>query len=142
MEELIVRHTIRATPERLFDAWTDARQLREWWGPEGIECTEAHVDLRVGGAFRIGNRMPDGNVLFISGEFEVVERPTRLSFTWRVGDDRHVERVTVSFDGQGDKTDVVVRHTRILDAARRDQHQAGWAGCLKGLAAYAGTRAG
>ena len=140
MEELVVRRTILATPERLFDAWTDPRQLREWWGPEGIECTEAHVDLRKGGAFRIGNRRPDGSVLFISGEFEAIERPTLLGFTWRVGDEQHLERVVVSFDKQGDKTEVVVRHTRVISAERRDQHRAGWVGCLDSLADYVGTR--
>jgi glutathione S-transferase len=138
MDELIVRRTIAAGAERLFDAWTDPRQLREWWGPEGVECPEAHVDLRVGGGYRIANRLPDGVILWISGEFEIIERPTRLVYTWRVGDQKTSERVTVSFDRRGRDTEVVVRHERIADAAARRQHEAGWVGCLDGLAAHAG----
>ena len=53
---LVVRKWIRATPERSFDAWTTPLALRKWWGPEGVECTEAEVDLRVGGHYRIANR--------------------------------------------------------------------------------------
>ena len=71
---LAVRRVVRAAPERVFDAWTRPEELRRWWGPNGLVCTEAHVDLRVGGRYRIANLFPDGNVLWICGEFEVIER--------------------------------------------------------------------
>jgi len=59
-DRLEVRKVVRASPERLFSAWTDADQLRRWWGPIGATCPTAHVDLRVGGRYRIENRFPDG----------------------------------------------------------------------------------
>src|SRR5258708_17334250 len=80
---LLVRRTIPATPARLFAAWTEAEQLREWWGPAGVACIGAEVDLRVGGRYRVGNQFPDGTVLWIAGEFEVVQPPHRLTYTWR-----------------------------------------------------------
>jgi uncharacterized protein YndB with AHSA1/START domain len=73
MITLVVRKTIRATRERLFDAWTQPIQLRQWWGPEDVECLDAEVDLRVGGRYRIANRFPDGRVVWITGEFELIE---------------------------------------------------------------------
>jgi len=137
MEELVVRRSIKATPERLFDAWTDPGQLVKWWGPEGVECPEAQVDLRVGGAYRIANRLPDGTILWIAGEFEVIERPAHLAYTWRVGEQKESERVTVSFQKKGKGTEVVVRHERIATKAAKHQHGAGWVGCLHGLAEFA-----
>jgi uncharacterized protein YndB with AHSA1/START domain len=134
---LVVRSTIRATPERLFDAWTRPDELVRWWGPEFVICIAAEVDLRVGGGYRIANQFPDGKLLWISGEFEIVERPRRLVYTWRLeSGSGPSERVTVSFEGRGECTEVSVTHERIPSAALRDQHQAGWLGCLDGLAVY------
>src|SRR5215469_7586086 len=79
---LVTRKTIRATAQRLFQAWTQPMHLRKWWGPAGIKCIDAVVDLRVGGSYRIGNRLPDGKCLWISGKFEVIEQPHRLIYTW------------------------------------------------------------
>jgi uncharacterized protein YndB with AHSA1/START domain len=57
-----------------------------WWGPSAaVSCASAEIDLRVGGRYRIANRFPDGRLLWIVGEFEVVEPPSRLVFSWRVG---------------------------------------------------------
>jgi uncharacterized protein YndB with AHSA1/START domain len=137
METLVVRKTILATPERLFAAWTEPEQLRQWWGPEGVVCVAAEVELRPGGHYRIGNQLPDQKVLWIVGKFEVVEPPRRLTYTWRLeGISETAERVTVRFEAQGEATEVIVMHERIPSRELRDQHQHGWQGCLDGLAQY------
>jgi uncharacterized protein YndB with AHSA1/START domain len=135
---LEVRKTIAATPEWLFAAWTQPERLKEWWGPKGVTCIDAVVDLRVGGKYRIGNRLPDGGVLWIIGEYRVVERPTKLVYTWQIeSETRAPEIVTVHFEPRENGTEVVVIHERIPDVAIRNQHQNGWQGCLSGLAEYA-----
>jgi uncharacterized protein YndB with AHSA1/START domain len=134
---LVVRRTIRATAQRLFDAWTRPEQLSKWWGPAQVECAGAEVDLRVGGSYRIGNRLPDGQVLWIAGEFEEVTPPRRLVYTWRLGPQQaDPERVTVRFEPRDGATEVIVVHERILDEAARESHERGWYGCLDGLEAY------
>lgn len=139
-ETLVVRKTIQAMPERLFAAWTEPEQLRAWWGPEGVICIAADVDLRRGGRYRIGNKLPDQRMLWIVGEFEVVEPPHRLVYTWRVeGISETDERVTVQFESKGTTTEVIVKHERIPNRELRDQHQQGWKGCLSGLAKYLQT---
>src|SRR5262249_36942533 len=45
---LVVRRTIRASAERIFDAWTRPEHLLVWWGPRPVTCSGADVDLRVG----------------------------------------------------------------------------------------------
>jgi uncharacterized protein YndB with AHSA1/START domain len=63
--------------------------------------------------------------------------PERLVYSWRVeGDEGPVERVTVQFEPRGDATEIVVVHERILDLATQRGHEAGWHGCLDGLAAH------
>ncbi|HMH29317.1 MAG TPA: SRPBCC domain-containing protein [Steroidobacteraceae bacterium] len=133
---LIVRKSIRASPERIFDAWTQPEHLKLWWGPKSVECIDAEVDLRVGGRYRIANQFPDGKVLWISGEFETIERPHRLVYTWRVGPEAAPERVTVTFEARGEQTEVIVMHERIPTQAMSDMHEQGWVGCLDGLVDY------
>jgi uncharacterized protein YndB with AHSA1/START domain len=140
---LVVRRTIRAPRERVFAAWTEARHLIAWWGPNtGVTCPSAEIDLRVGGRYRIANRFPDGRLLWIVGEFEVVEPPSRLVFSWQVGTQpARAERVRVEFEAHGAATEVLVTHERIADATTRAGHEQGWVGCLDGLARYSESRA-
>jgi uncharacterized protein YndB with AHSA1/START domain len=142
---LIVRRTIRATPERLFAAWTEPAQLQRWWGPAQVECPVAEIDLRVGGRYRLANRFPDGSVWWIAGTFEAITPPRLLIYSWELSAGaiapggapppaQAVERVTVRFERKGDATEIVVTHERIADEAARVSHEQGWLGCLDGLA--------
>ena len=136
---LVVRRTIRAPREEVFAAWTEPRHLIEWWGPTpAVTCPSAEIELRVGGRYRIANRFPDGRLLWIVGEFEVVQPPSLLVFSWQLESlVVRIERVTVAFEARGTATEVIVTHERIADAATRVGHEQGWEGCLEGLARYA-----
>jgi uncharacterized protein YndB with AHSA1/START domain len=135
---LAVRKIIQATPEKLFTAWTQPEQLKKWWGPASVICVDAEVDLRIGGRYRIGNQLPDGTILWITGEFQVIEPPHKLVYTWRMGPEAQpAELVTVSFEPRpAGATEVIVVHERIPDKTARDTHEQGWVGCLDGLAKY------
>lgn len=141
---LMVRRRIRASPERLFAAWTEPEQLLRWWGPPQVECAVAEVDLRVGGRYRIANKFSDGSIWWIAGTFETVAPPHLLVYSWElssreivpgdpVGPAQPSERVTVRFEPHGDATDVTILHEGIADEAARLSHEQGWHGCLDGL---------
>lgn len=138
---LVVQRSIKAGVEFLFDAWTRVEQLMQWWGPTGVSCNHAEIDLRVGGHYRIGNRFTDGTLVWISGSFEQIDRPHLLVYSWSVEPAlRAPERVTVRFDQQADaNTLVTITHERIADAATRASHLSGWIGCLDGLWQWAGS---
>lgn len=137
---LVVSKHVKAPVQRVFAAWTTADQVTRWWGPEGVECTHAEVDLRVGGAFRIANLLPDGSTSWISGIYEQIDAPNRLVHTWHVESDPTPtsERVTVDFIEVDGGTDITVTHTGFTDSTVRDGHAQGWAGCLDGLAELVG----
>lgn len=134
---LVVRRTIKASVARVFDAWTQPEQLRRWWGPRPVTCSSAEMDVRAGGAYRIGNELPDGSILWISGTFEIVEPPRRLVYTWEVerASSRERSRVTVRFEPRGEATEVIVVHEHIDTEATRVDHEKGWNGCLDNLEA-------
>lgn len=136
-DRLVVSRLIAASPERLFEVWTQPQHIQRWWGPAGVDCPYAEVDLRSGGAYRIANRLADGTTLWITGEFEAVEPPEKLVYTWSTDPGTAApERVTVTFVAQGDLTEVTVTHELIRDEATMQSHENGWQGCLEGLAKY------
>jgi len=135
---LVVRRRINASREKLFAAWTQPALLVRWWGPQGVACPAAEIDLRVGGSYRIANQFPDGTVIWIVGVFEAIEPPHRLAYSWKLeSQDGPAERVVVCFEARGAATEVVVTHERIADEAARTSHERGWIGCLDSLVRYA-----
>jgi uncharacterized protein YndB with AHSA1/START domain len=125
---------IKAPRERVFRAWTDPEQLVKWWGPGHVTCPKAEVDLRPGGAYRIANLHDDGKIIWISGQFETVDPPNGLQYTWAMsaGDPT---LVTVTFNEHPEGTELVLTHERFVSEKARDLHQRGWVGCLEGLEA-------
>ena len=137
-EELRIDRVVHAPPDRVFSAWTNANELAAWWGPDGITCKSAKIDARVGGSYRIENALPDGSTLWIFGEFEVVDRPVKLVFSWHVSTTTTApERVTIDFRPHHAGTQIVLTHEKIPTATLRKQHESGWRGCLDGLCGFA-----
>ena len=68
---------LNASCEDVFDAWTRADEIAEWWDPTGTKLTKCQIDLRVGGSFLFENA---GHGPPFSGVYLVVERPGRLVF--------------------------------------------------------------
>jgi uncharacterized protein YndB with AHSA1/START domain len=136
---LIVRRLISAPSDRLFAAWTEADQFVRWWGPKGVVCESADIDLRVGGLYRIANRLPDGRLVWISGAFELIDRPNRIDYSWQLEPgSQEASRVVVLFVAKGDQTEVVVTHQRIASEEVKQDHERGWIGCLERLEAHFG----
>lgn len=117
-----------APPERVWQAWTDPRALSRWFGPgEPGSVTQADLDVRPGGRYTIAARGPDGQEHRVSGAYEEVDRPRKLSFSWawQSTPDR-VSFVTVRFEADGAGTHMALRHERFFDRAACHNHERGW----------------
>ena len=142
---LRVSRVIRADCDTLFRAWTDPRELTHWWRQEGDgwAFAGASVDLRVGGAYRLGMTGPDGQTHVARGVYREVERPRRLVFTWEWENPAHQvgdTLVTVEFKPLGPRrTEVILTHERFADRARMGRHTEGWTELLRLLERHAGT---
>ena len=133
--EPIVREIhIRATPETVFEFFTDAGKLTRWL------ATEATLDPRPGGVCRQEHAREDGSggSYHMRGEFLEVSPPERVVFTWGFTDPdvgvppgSSVVDVTLSPDGDG--TRLRLEH-RDLPVAAIDSHAGGWTGMLERLA--------
>ncbi len=133
---LKITRTLRASRERVFEAWTDPEQLRHWWGPDGFVSPTVEVDLRVGGQYRIAMKPPEGPLMYLTGKYREVRPPVRLAYTWswEHDPDRRETLVTVDLHDIDGDTEVVVTHTGFRDAKDRSDHLIGWNGSLDRLA--------
>ena len=133
---ITITRTFAASRERVFRAWTDPEDLKKWWGvTDGYTTPIAEVDLRVGGRYRLGMKPPDKDVVYIvGGTNREVQRPSMLVYTWAwEGRDATETLVTVEFRDLGASTEVTLIHEPFADSQSRDQHLAGWTGCLDRL---------
>ena len=133
---LTIRRSYRASPQAVFDAFTQAEALSSWFNPSGGTC-ETEIDLRVGGQYSIKMGLPDGEVAHVSGEYLEIEPGKLLVFTWAwAGTPDRVSKVKIDFADQGDETQITLTHTEFFDEAARDRHNHGWEACLGHLPAY------
>ena len=144
---LVLRRLLNAPQELAFGAWTSAEHIQQWMRPEpGMVVPLASMDLRVGGKFRIQMKMPDGEFFTAVGEFREVKAPERLVYTWDWEKDGggtefgEVEGkpslVTVEFLKRGERTELVLTHTRFAKVESRDSHAKGWGRIADSFASF------
>ena len=102
---LSVSRTIAAPAEKIFDRWLIPVFVGEWmFGPHlGREkVLELQNEVRPGGEFRYRIQR-DGKELVYCGEYQLIDRPKRLKFSWKENQSA-ASIISVSFDQIEDKT--------------------------------------
>lgn len=120
---MIEQHiTISASPETVWEFWTDPQLLCAWWG------SSAEVEPEPGGSIRV--EMSEGPVMV--GAFVELEPYRRLvfSFGWEDNPVGHPmspgsTRVEVTLTPSGGNTELVLRHTDVPQE-HADSHAEGW----------------
>ena len=115
---IVVTRVFDAPRELVFKAWTDPKQVAQWFPPKDFTASVCEVDPRPGGVFRIVMKAPEGEP-FNGGEFpgegvfEEVVPNERIAFSFAGEDDIPPPiLMTVVFEDQGDgKTRVTVHQT-------------------------------
>jgi uncharacterized protein YndB with AHSA1/START domain len=115
--------TYDAPVDKVWQAWTDAEQLKKWWGPDNVTIPECELDLRVGGRLYIvmeateamgefkGTRWP------MEGKFTEIEPNSKLTYeakAWTEGDEEGttLEQVQeITFAEENGKTKMKLKVT-------------------------------
>ena len=126
----IVRATIdiAASPEDVFHALTDPRELAAWLGGiDDVADAEWAPDAAVGTSWSAPVIAPDGAMGVVRGEFLVVDSPCRLVSTWHASWDHYARTVVryelepVEVDGRAG-TRVTVIHSAPAACASHASH--------------------
>jgi len=146
-----------APRERVWKAWTEPAQLKQWWGPKGFKVHTCKVDLKPGGIFLYGMQAPDGSDVWGKFTYREIKAPEKLVFIVSFSDPqggvtRHPGNEnwplqtmsTVTFEQVGGKTKVTVQWSphEASDAERKSfedgkaSMQQGWSGTFEQFADY------
>lgn len=129
-----LRRILRARREKVFEAWTDPRQLEKWFAPS--DEFKVHIrrqDLKAGGAYRFEMDKGRGETFRLEGAYRLIQPPDKLVFTWRWHDwegSQPDSVVTLEFLERGESTELILTHEMLPDAPSRERHSQGWNGCL------------
>ena len=82
--EIVITRAFDAPRTVVFDAWTKAEHVAQWWDPNRVPLAVCEIDLRPDGAFRFVNQGPDGLKHPFMGTYREIAAPERLVFTTRL----------------------------------------------------------
>lgn len=127
---------IRATPEKVFQAITDAEITRLYWGHENVS------DWKPGSQWK--HRNAKNGQVRILGEVLEARPPHRLVISWASTADAHdrSKRTVVTFDIEqlGDMTRLTVTHDELKAGSDMDRGiREGWPRVLSSLKSFLET---
>ena len=143
--ELRAERLIDATPDEVFDAYTDPEQMEGWFtilDPGMI--VENVIDLRVGGTWESAWGYSRDEMFRETQVLEVVERPHRL-VSRSTGSDSEGNsqdtRVEITFSDEGGKTLMTIVQSGFVDEETRDFFaNTAWEGFFDRISAYLAAR--
>lgn len=151
-DALVIERVFDAPRELVWKAWTDAEARRRWWGPKGFTIPHCKIDARPGGRFHLCMRSPDGQEMWVTGEFREVVEPELLvsvdspsneegkvltaSQIGMEGDQPFETLVTVTFEEEEGKTRMTMRHEGLPAGPMAEGAEQGWNQAFDKLAEY------
>jgi uncharacterized protein YndB with AHSA1/START domain len=134
---LEIKRFINAPRDRVYAAWTDPAQLRQWFGPEKVQTRDLIADARVGGKFRWDLTNSEGEKMTCRGEYRELQLGKKIVFTWQWDDDEdwenHTSVVTVELSDHDGGTELRLTHEQLPSEQSRDGHTGGWNSALDKL---------
>ncbi|MBV8790542.1 MAG: SRPBCC domain-containing protein [Pseudolabrys sp.] len=156
IKPFVLTRTLNAPRQLVWDVWTKADHLKNWFGPAHVEVISAKVDLRPGGLFHYGMKTPAG-IMWGKWIFREIVAPEKLVVVVSFSDEnqgltRHPLAPTwpmqtlstttfVEKDGKTEMTlvwqpyEATAEEIATFDAGRPGMTQ-GWAGTMGSLDAY------
>ena len=134
---LEIKRFINAPRDRVYDAWTDPAQLKEWFGPENVQTRNFVADARIGGKYHWDLVNQEGEEMTAFGEYRELVPNKKIVFTWQWQDDEdwtnHTSTVAVELSDRDGGTELRLIHEQLPNERSRDSHNEGWNSALDKL---------
>lgn len=79
-EEFIITRIFNAPRELVWRAWTEPRDLQQWWGPTGFKIRVYKFDLKPGGVFHYCMLAEDAPDMWGKFVYREINAPERLVY--------------------------------------------------------------
>jgi uncharacterized protein YndB with AHSA1/START domain len=100
---------INASRELVWKAYSTPELIAKWWGPREYDTVIETMEFKVGGKWRFIHKKDDTMEEHgFHGEYKEIEAPGKIvwTFEWE-GMPGHILTETITFEAQGDKTNVI-----------------------------------
>ena len=137
-DTIVEEITIHSSAKRIFEALTNPRELRAWWGAAGrFQVTHAESDLRPGGIWTMRGDGIGGKPFVVTGKYREIVRPRLLVFSWLPDWYPNAAETLVRWDLEEHDgiTTVRLTHSGLATEESRTSHS-GWPDILAWLRAY------
>ncbi len=137
-----VKREFPVSRERLYRAWVQAEDLKQWWNPVYGKLVDVDNDIRKGGTVRYSFGSENGEpVVVISGEYSEVQEGRGLVYTWNwETQDASLAsgsyELAVSFEGEGEHSTLKVVQKSNDDQEGVFPHREGWENALDDLFSF------
>lgn len=132
-----LHRVLRAKPEKIYRAFTEAAGMAKWLPPYGFTCTVHHMDARAGGTFRMSfHNFTSGNSHSFGGEYLELTPSERIRYTDTLDDPNlpGVMEVTVSLKPVLCGTELSISQSGISEMIPLEMCYLGWQESLAQLA--------
>jgi len=132
-----LHRVLRAAPDKVYRAFVEPVAMAKWIPPYGFSCTVHHMDVRVGGTFRMTfHNFSTGGADSFGGEYLEVVPGERLRYTDRFDNPQlpGMLQVLVTFKAVVCGTDLEITQSGIPEAIPLEMCYLGWQESLAQLA--------
>ena len=132
-----LHRVLRAAPDKVYRAFAEPVAMAKWIPPYGFSCTVHHMDVRVGGAFRMSfHNFSTGGADSFGGDYLEVVPNERLRYTDRFDNPQlpGTLQVLVTFKAVVCGTDLEITQGGIPEAIPLEMCYLGWQESLAQLA--------
>jgi uncharacterized protein YndB with AHSA1/START domain len=140
--DLLITRMFDAPRELVWQAWTDPKHFKRWWGPRDYTCPFCEMDFSVGGKYLNCMRSPKGKDYWSTGVFREIILMERIVFTdcfadeqgnvvpatyYGMSADFPLEMlVTVTFEESGNGTRLTLKHEGLPGGSEGEGAGQGW----------------
>ncbi|MCI4660785.1 MAG: SRPBCC domain-containing protein [Neomegalonema sp.] len=141
-DPVILQGIFPAPCARVWQAWTHADEMIQWFGRHQARFVSGALDLRPGGTWRFERAEVAGVRESLQGTYREIAPQERLVFTWQhvkeEGSTRQespLSLVTLDFTDLGARTRLDLRHEGLSNSLARQNVTGGWGESLTALLA-------
>jgi uncharacterized glyoxalase superfamily protein PhnB/uncharacterized protein YndB with AHSA1/START domain len=99
--EIKLSRVLNAPVDLVWEVWTNADHIKNWWGPEGFTNTIGQMNVKEGGEWNLVMHGPDGTDYKNKSVFKEIIKQKKLVYE-HLSSPKFI--ATVEFEAQGDKT--------------------------------------